>query len=231
MVAQVLGLEAGRVGLLLTPRRVLMRGRRRAAGGWSTHQETSTVCSATLFRGGAEVPCVPIWSYSDAREGARPYLPRELVTRSTNGADHRLEGEPMQKNVVTSMVLGALLLIGRTALAADTVADNVRKSCSKELSTFCKGVPEGEGRILACRLRLRGQGLRQVRPGGVRRCGSARTGRHRREVRGERVQGRPPEVLRRCEARRGPGLACLNKHDKDVSQTCKDALKATGIRK
>lgn len=29
----------------------------------------------------------------------------------------------------------------------------------------------------------------------------------------------------------GRGLACLNKHDKDVTQSCKDALKAIGLRK
>ncbi|HVP61170.1 MAG TPA: cysteine rich repeat-containing protein [Myxococcaceae bacterium] len=43
------------------------------------------------------------------------------------------------------------LLLGGTALAAEeTLADSVRKACNKELTTFCKGVKEGEGRVLAC---------------------------------------------------------------------------------
>jgi hypothetical protein len=137
----------------------------------------------------------------------------------------------MQKNVVTSMVLGALLLIGRTALAADTVADNVRKSCSKELSTFCKGVPEGEGRILACLYAFEAK----VSDKCVQAVYDA-------AVQLEQAVTAVKFAANECKADlqkycadvklgEGRGLACLNKHDKDVSQTCKDALKATGIRK
>ena len=49
------------------------------------------------------------------------------------------------------IAVGVLLVTGGSALAAEeTLADSLRKACSKELSSFCKGVKEGEGRVLAC---------------------------------------------------------------------------------
>jgi hypothetical protein len=139
--------------------------------------------------------------------------------------------KPMRKNVVTSMVLGALLLIGRPALAADTVADNVRKSCNKELTTFCKGVPEGEGRILACLYAFEAK----VSDKCVQAVYDA-------AVQLEQAVAALKLAANECKADlqrycadvklgEGRGLACLNKHDKDVSQSCKDALKTTGLRK
>ena len=55
----------------------------------------------------------------------------------------------MRKYAV-SIVMGTLLLAGGRALAEEDTIAALRKACQKELSTFCKGVPEGEGRVLAC---------------------------------------------------------------------------------
>jgi hypothetical protein len=36
-------------------------------------------------------------------------------------------------------------------MAEETLlADSLKKACNKELTSFCKGVPPGQGRILAC---------------------------------------------------------------------------------
>ena len=37
-----------------------------------------------------------------------------------------------------------------SAWAADNIIDTVAKGCEKELTTFCKDVTPGEGRVLAC---------------------------------------------------------------------------------
>lgn len=56
----------------------------------------------------------------------------------------------MHKTIAGSMMVGALLLVAARAQAADTMVDSLKKACNKELTTFCKGVVPGEGRILAC---------------------------------------------------------------------------------
>ena len=137
----------------------------------------------------------------------------------------------MRKNVVTSMVLGALLLAGWPALAADSIADNIRKSCSKELSTFCKGVPEGEGRILAClyafEAKVSDKCVQAVYDGAVQLEQAVAA----LKFAASQCQADFKKFCAEVKPGEGRGLACLNKHDKDVSQTCKDALKATGLRK
>ena len=58
----------------------------------------------------------------------------------------------MRRTLMASLVVGAWLLAGGRAQAqtSDTLADDLKKACNKELTTFCKGVPQGQGRILAC---------------------------------------------------------------------------------
>lgn len=137
----------------------------------------------------------------------------------------------MRKNIVGSMLLGALLLTGVQARAADSLVDGVKKACHKELTTFCKGVPEGEGRILAC--------LYAFENKVSDKCVSAV---YDAAVQLEQAVAALKYAATECKADlqkycadvkmgEGRGLACLNKHDKDVSQTCKDALKQTGLRK
>ena len=56
----------------------------------------------------------------------------------------------MRKVIVSSLVVVSLLLTAGWAQAEDSLVEGVKKACHKELSTFCKGVQPGEGRILAC---------------------------------------------------------------------------------
>ena len=56
----------------------------------------------------------------------------------------------MGKLVVSSLVVVSLLLgVGRSQ-AEESLVEGVKKACHTELTTFCKGVQPGEGRILAC---------------------------------------------------------------------------------
>lgn len=136
----------------------------------------------------------------------------------------------MHKTIAGSMLLGALLFAGG-ARAADTVADNLKKACNKELTTFCKGVQPGEGRVLACLYAFENKVSDQ--------CAYAV---YDAAVALEKAIADLKYAANQCSADlqkycanvkpgQGRGLACLSKNDKGVSQQCKDALKQTGMRK
>jgi Cysteine rich repeat len=137
----------------------------------------------------------------------------------------------MRKNVLASTLLGAMLIAGGVAQAADSIADNVRKSCNKELTTFCKGVPEGEGRILACLYAFEAK----VSDKCVQAVYDAATQLEQAVTALKFAANECKADLQKfcadVKLGEGRGLACLSKHDKEVSQSCKDALKATGLRK
>ncbi len=56
----------------------------------------------------------------------------------------------MKKRVVLLAVVAMFFVSISSAWAADNVIDTVAKGCEKELTTYCKDVTPGEGRILAC---------------------------------------------------------------------------------
>ena len=55
-----------------------------------------------------------------------------------------------RKTMASVIALSVLLLVSAPALALDNLVDSVAKGCKKELTTYCKDVTPGEGRILAC---------------------------------------------------------------------------------
>ena len=137
----------------------------------------------------------------------------------------------MRKLIVSSMVGGALLLTGGRAQAADSLVDSLKKACHKELTTFCKGVVPGEGRILAC--------LYAFEDRVSDKCTYAL---YDAALQLEQAVAAlkfaatecKDDLLKYCgnvEVGQGRALACLKKNDKDVSQRCKDALKQTGLKK
>jgi len=128
--------------------------------------------------------------------------------------------------IATSMILG--LFLG-SALAAGPI-ETVAKGCQKEIEGFCKDVTPGEGRILACLYahndKLTGQ------------CEYALFG---AAVQLERAVAALSYVANECSAdimkncaavQAGEGriLACLEEHQKDVSERCKQAVKDVGLK-
>jgi len=137
----------------------------------------------------------------------------------------------VRKILAIMVAAGAILLGSGRAAADESLVDNVKKACKTELNTFCKGVRQGEGRILAC--------LYAFEDKVSDKCAYA-------------VYDAAMELERAAEAIKyaatqchddlqkycadvklgqGRGLACLKKHDKSVSQNCKDALRQTGLEK
>ena len=56
----------------------------------------------------------------------------------------------MKKRVVLLAVVAMFFVSVTSVWAADNVIDTVVKGCEKELTTYCKDVTPGEGRVLAC---------------------------------------------------------------------------------
>jgi hypothetical protein len=136
----------------------------------------------------------------------------------------------MRMTMAGLTMLGALLVAGGAG-AADSTADKLKKSCNKELTTFCKGVVPGEGRVLACLYAFENKVSDQ--------CSYAV---YDAALELEKAVAALKYAAGQCSADlqkycasvkpgQGRGLACLQKNDKNVTQQCKDALKQTGLRK
>ncbi len=137
----------------------------------------------------------------------------------------------MHRTIVASMVLGALLLVGGRARADDTIADTLKKACNKELTTFCKGVPAGEGRILACLYAFE----EKVSDKCIYALYDAELELKQAVVALEFAATSCKDDLQKfcadVKVGQGRGLACMQKNQKNASDACKDALKQTGLWK
>ena len=56
----------------------------------------------------------------------------------------------MKKRFVFLAVVAIFFVSNSSAWAADKIVETVAKGCEKELTSYCKDVTPGEGRILAC---------------------------------------------------------------------------------
>jgi len=136
----------------------------------------------------------------------------------------------MHKLIVSSFVVVSLLLTTGWAQADDSLVEGVKKACHKELTTFCKGVQPGEGRILACLYAF------QDRVSG--KCefavyDAAAQLEHAATALKFAAAECKDDLLKYCgnvEVGNGRVKACLDKNEKSLSEKCKEALKQTGIR-
>jgi len=137
----------------------------------------------------------------------------------------------MRKFIVSSFVVVSLLLTAGWAQAEDSLVEGVKKACHKELTTFCKGVQPGEGRILACLYAF------QDRVSG--KCSyavydaAAQLEQAATALKFAAAECKD-DLLKYCgnvQVGKGRVKACLDKNEKSLSDRCKDALKQTGIKK
>ena len=136
----------------------------------------------------------------------------------------------MRKLVISSFVVASLLLVTGRARAEDSLVEGIKKACHKELTTFCKGVQPGEGRVLACLYAF------QDRVSG--KCeyaiydAAAQLEQAATALKFAAAECKD-DLLKYCgnvEVGNGRVKACLDKTEKSLSEKCKDALKQTGIR-
>jgi hypothetical protein len=135
----------------------------------------------------------------------------------------------MRKLVISSLVVAFLLVVSGWARAEENLVESVKKACHKELSTFCKGVKPGEGRVLACLYAFQD-----------RVSGKCEYAIYDAAVQLERAAAAlkfaaaecKDDLLKYCgnvEVGNGRVKACLDKNEKSLSEKCKEALKQTGL--
>ena len=56
----------------------------------------------------------------------------------------------MRTKAILLVMVAAVFMLVSNANAADNIIETVAKGCEKELTSYCKDVTPGEGRILAC---------------------------------------------------------------------------------
>ena len=137
----------------------------------------------------------------------------------------------MRNLVVSSLAVVSMLLVIPRAQADDTLIEGVKKACHKELTTFCKGVQPGEGRIVACLYAF------QDRVSG--KCtyavydAAAQLDQAVTALKFAAAECKD-DLLKYCgnvEVGNGRVKACLEKHESSLTDKCKDALRQTGIMK
>ncbi|MBW2466359.1 MAG: hypothetical protein JRF02_03580 [Deltaproteobacteria bacterium] len=129
------------------------------------------------------------------------------------------------------IVFGSALLAAPSVPALDKLVASVATGCEKEITTFCKDVTPGEGRILACLYahedKLSGQ------------CEYAL---YDAAVQLERVVAALTYVANECrddlkaycaDVKPGEGrlLDCIEKNSEKVSNRCKQAIRDINLRK
>src|SRR6516225_222380 len=136
----------------------------------------------------------------------------------------------MRKLAVLSVVVVSLLSATVGARADDSLVEGLKKACHTELTTFCKGVQPGEGRILACLYAF------QDRVSG--KCeyaiydADAQLEQAAVALKFAATECKE-DLLKYCgnvEVGKGRVKACLDKHEKSLSEKCKEALKQTGLK-
>ncbi len=136
----------------------------------------------------------------------------------------------MRNLVVSSFVVVSMLLATGWAKAEDSLVEGLKKACHEELTTFCKGVQPGEGRVLACLYafqdRVSGKCAYAVYDAAVQLEKAATALKYA-------ASECKDDLLKYCgdvEVGEGRVKACLDKNEKSLSEKCKDALKQTGIK-
>jgi len=137
----------------------------------------------------------------------------------------------VRKIIAVVIAVGAMLLASGRAAAEESLVDSVKKACHTELTTVCKGVKQGEGRILACLYafedKVSDKCAYAVYDAAVELERAAEAIKYAASQCKDDLQKYCADV----KLGEGRGLSCLKKHDKSVSQNCKDALRQTGLEK
>ncbi|HUM10964.1 MAG TPA: cysteine rich repeat-containing protein [Myxococcaceae bacterium] len=136
----------------------------------------------------------------------------------------------MRKTIGT-LVAATVLTITGQARAADSLEDSVKKACNKELTTFCKGVPQGEGRILACLYAFEDKVSDKCIYALYDASSQLKDAIAALDFAATQCKGDLQKFCADVQPGQGRGLACIQKNQKSATQACQDALKQTGLWK
>ena len=130
---------------------------------------------------------------------------------------------------VIGVAIVSLALAGNLS-AQETLLETVANGCKTEITTYCKDVKPGEGRILACLYAYEDK-----------LSGKCEYALYDAAARLERAVAALTYVAKECEAdivancsgvKAGEGrvLQCLEKNEAKVSARCKGAIKEVGLK-
>ena len=133
--------------------------------------------------------------------------------------------------IVTVALVFMFLCTSVQSQAAEDLVQNVVEGCKTELTTYCKDVTPGEGRVLAC-LFAHGDKL----------SGRCEYALYDTAAQLERFVAALSYVVNECkddlvelcgdvQAGEGRLYECLEKNDKKVSNRCKQAMKDVELKK
>jgi len=136
----------------------------------------------------------------------------------------------MKKRAILLAVVAMFFVSISSAWAADTLIDTVAKGCKKELTTYCKDVTPGEGRVLACLFAF-----------SDKLSGQCEYALYDAAVQLERFVAALSYVANECDADlekfcadvevgEGRVLKCLEDNAGKVTDRCKQALKDVGAK-
>jgi hypothetical protein len=135
------------------------------------------------------------------------------------------------KRIMIFFVVMTILPLGITsATAGQSLVETVANGCKVEIETYCSQVTPGEGRILAClyahedKLSSKCEYALYDAAAQLERAVAALS-----YVANECG----PDLQKYCESiapGKGRLLNCLEKHDKQVSKRCKQAIKDVGLK-
>ena len=136
----------------------------------------------------------------------------------------------MLKRLNVWIALAATVLVSSTAFGADQLTETVANGCKQELSTYCKDVTSGDGRVLAC--------LYAYSDKLSAKCEYALFD---AAVQLEREISALAYAAYECEddlktycanvpVGEGRLLDCITKNEKKVSKRCLEALEETGLK-
>ena len=136
----------------------------------------------------------------------------------------------MKKSLLLFLTITALVFVCTSAPAADDLIQTVVTGCKQELTTYCKDVTPGQGRVLAC-LYAHSDKL----------SGQCEYALYDAAAQLERAVAALSYVINECKddlqkicsgvsAGQGRLLNCLEKNDNQVSGRCKQARKDVGLK-
>ena len=137
----------------------------------------------------------------------------------------------MRRTIIFLLSLSLMLLFAGNVYAEKGLVETVAEGCKKEIETYCSKVTFGEGRILAC-LYAHNDKL----------SGRCEYALYDAAAQLERAIAALTYVANECDndlekycSKITPGegrlLKCIEKHDSNVSERCKQALKDVGLKK
>ncbi|MCK5359326.1 MAG: hypothetical protein KAJ95_01795 [Gammaproteobacteria bacterium] len=131
----------------------------------------------------------------------------------------------MYPKIKIMALLASLLVFSLPASALEDIVESVANGCDKELSTYCKDVTPGEGRILACLFahsdKISGRCEYAVYDAAAQleRAVSALT--FVANECGDDIEN----ICAKVEAGEGRILTCLKTNEDKVAKRCKQAMK------